>query len=250
MKFNQLPIYAERNISKRLNISPYVSNVWVIGDIHGCAIEFEELCQKIKLRTPSAIIIQVGDLIDRGPHVKQVFDVVDKYDVMLCIGNHELNFLLEHYEYKKCNSKARQDTHDILALYNEADQNRIIKTMQSAYNYIEIVDYDTWLISHSPIKGFELKFKPDFHMMSNAWDYCSRNEPYDNSCLVPHNYFVHGHQHWNYNNIEDQVRLYNKGETQAINVDGGVVYGGELVAFNICNGDSMIVKAKETYFNR
>ncbi|MEC8614033.1 MAG: metallophosphoesterase, partial [Verrucomicrobiota bacterium] len=37
-----------------------------IGDVHGCANEFEELLKKLELK-PNDRVIQVGDLVNRGP---------------------------------------------------------------------------------------------------------------------------------------------------------------------------------------
>lgn len=78
----------------------YINNfdeVVVIGDIHGCSEEFEELLDKIHETTPSrnpdkVLKIIVGDLVNKGPNSKRVVEVcADKYSksILSVRGNHE-----------------------------------------------------------------------------------------------------------------------------------------------------------------
>jgi hypothetical protein len=216
--------------------------VIAIGDVHGCAKEFEELCALITLKYTNPLIVQVGDLIDRGPYFKEVFDVVKKYDVVTLTGNHELNFLLEYRGLKRCNSLARRESHDRMARLSTEDQESILEILDKSLNAVEInYDGEKILLSHSPIKGVE-----SLNFTYNAWDCCTRNEPYDRTTLGAYEWkAVHGHQHWNYTPIEDQIAT-----NVAFNVDGGVVYGGELVGLEVFTEKSITVKAKKVYFNK
>ena len=244
MKFDIRDYLGDRNCIQTLDEE--TDNVWVIGDVHGCGDEFHELCTEIKSRTPNATIMQLGDLIDRGPHFIEVFETVSQFDVQLCVGNHELNFILEHNGFKKCRSKARMKSHEIFDKLSKEQQEFVIGKMMASNNYVgfEFIYAPTiWYLSHSPVS--------DIHTInenSSAWRHCSRNEPYGPSDWLPYVQFAHGHQHWNYKPINDQVESLNSSETDAINLDGGCVYGGELVAYNICTNDTIVVKAKRTYF--
>ena len=63
--------------------------VWVIGDVHGCAIELENLLTKLDLKSGDHALL-VGDLIDRGPDSARVVDLVRSSDNLHTIkGNHE-----------------------------------------------------------------------------------------------------------------------------------------------------------------
>lgn len=257
MKFEQCDVYSHRHPGLRFGVDSTREDVWAIGDVHGCGEEFYELCQNIKEETPNCKIIQLGDLIDRGPHLLDVFETVDKFGIELCIGNHELNFLLEHDGYKKCNSNARQKSHQIFDCLSSAQKQFILDMMRSSHNVITVEFLDTksvyepperWFLSHAPIENFEEVYVSDKELMTNAWTFCSGNQPYDGVKLYSNNFFAHGHQHWNYTSIFEQIKEYKNCKRDVMNLDGGCVYGGELVAYNICKNRAMVVKAKETYY--
>ncbi|HWL14297.1 MAG TPA: metallophosphoesterase [Opitutus sp.] len=63
-----------------------------IGDIHGCAREFEELLNKLRLE-PHDRVILLGDLINRGPDSARVIALARKHAMLSLLGNHELRLL-------------------------------------------------------------------------------------------------------------------------------------------------------------
>lgn len=84
--------------------SAKASSIDIIGDVHGCAQTLERLLQKLGYnkrggvyRHPQRKVIFVGDIIDRGPRVRQalalVRDMVDAGEALLVLGNHELHAL-------------------------------------------------------------------------------------------------------------------------------------------------------------
>ena len=86
-----------------------MKNTWryIIGDIHGCYEEFLKLENKIKNHAKKnkrkALIISVGDIVDRGPFSKQLLDhfiegrKYGTHDAVM--GNHEAMMLgsLKHF---------------------------------------------------------------------------------------------------------------------------------------------------------
>jgi serine/threonine protein phosphatase 1 len=61
----------------------------VIGDIHGCYVELQDLLEKAGLGEGDAIIA-VGDVVDRGPETPQVLDFFRQAINARCLmGNHE-----------------------------------------------------------------------------------------------------------------------------------------------------------------
>lgn len=63
-----------------------------IGDVHGCADEFEELLAALQVR-PGDRVIQLGDLINRGPDSHRCIALARKHGVEAILGNHELRLL-------------------------------------------------------------------------------------------------------------------------------------------------------------
>jgi len=71
-----------------------------IGDVHGCADEFEELLNALEL-LPEDRVIQVGDLVNRGPDSHRVLALAREYQVEAILGNHELRLLRAYREGRK-----------------------------------------------------------------------------------------------------------------------------------------------------
>jgi len=74
----------------------------LIGDVHGCARALENLLQKMGYqhtngcyRHNSRKVIFVGDIVDRGPRIREalhiVKDMVDQGQAEIVLGNHEYN---------------------------------------------------------------------------------------------------------------------------------------------------------------
>jgi serine/threonine protein phosphatase 1 len=71
-----------------------VKNYWFIGDIHGELKLLERLLENVLKFNPDQIVF-VGDYIDRGPHSREVVDLILKLgtEVTCLMGNHELMML-------------------------------------------------------------------------------------------------------------------------------------------------------------
>ena len=63
-----------------------------IGDIHGCAAEFAELLDVLSLHSDDTVI-QLGDMINRGPDSASVLRLVRENNIQAILGNHERRLL-------------------------------------------------------------------------------------------------------------------------------------------------------------
>lgn len=77
------PRFPSRQMGKR---------VVAIGDIHGCADEFEALLEELKPTRGDRVIL-LGDLINRGPHSSRVIALARKHAHRSLLGNHELRLI-------------------------------------------------------------------------------------------------------------------------------------------------------------
>lgn len=102
----------------------------IIGDVHGCADELEQLLTVLGYdadaagvyRHPQRSLIFVGDLIDRGPGQLRVLEIVkaasDAGAAQVVMGNHEFNAIAYHTQgssggddYLRAHSKKNMKQH-------------------------------------------------------------------------------------------------------------------------------------------
>jgi hypothetical protein len=76
----------------------------LIGDVHGCAVTLARLLERMGYRKqrgvyrhPQRRVIFLGDIIDRGPRIREalhlVHDMVEQGEALIVLGNHEFNAL-------------------------------------------------------------------------------------------------------------------------------------------------------------
>jgi serine/threonine protein phosphatase 1 len=63
---------------------------WIIGDVHGMLVPLEAMLDNIRARDRSAELFFCGDYCDRGPHTRQVIDLLlSLRNAKLVRGNHD-----------------------------------------------------------------------------------------------------------------------------------------------------------------
>lgn len=80
----------------------------VVGDIHGCFDEFQDLLKKVSYDEDSDHLVLVGDLVDRGPKSMEVVDWAMKRNAVVNVvqGNHEAKHLrFFRHEQKKIHNR-------------------------------------------------------------------------------------------------------------------------------------------------
>ena len=65
----------------------------IIGDIHGCYLEFLQLLKKTNYHKTKHRLILLGDLINRGPDSFKVLKWAREHKIETITGNHERGFL-------------------------------------------------------------------------------------------------------------------------------------------------------------
>ena len=66
-----------------------MSATWIVGDVHGCAAELEELLARIGPGTGDRVIL-AGDLFDKGPDPVRVLDLLREVRAEAVLGNHDV----------------------------------------------------------------------------------------------------------------------------------------------------------------
>ena len=245
MKYNPI----QDLLMKHIVVAEPHCEYYAIGDVHGCADEYNALVDKCdhdaRLQSKYARIFQLGDMIDRGPaFANMIINDPADYKVM---GNHEYNFVLEHYGYKPYSSLARNKNHEALAQLPKDKQQWIVDLLiERETFYTIILDGHAFVLSHAPIKDIEKGIGFIFRdAVGSVPNYCMRSTAVDLEQLRAHHTdttFVHGHQKWNYHDLEKQVEEQRGFDVASYNIDAGCVYGGDLVALRL--RDSCVLKVK------
>ncbi len=64
----------------------------VIGDVHGCRDELEDLLTAFAPASGDQLVA-VGDLVNKGPDSAGVLDLVERHEILCAQGNHEAKLL-------------------------------------------------------------------------------------------------------------------------------------------------------------
>lgn len=141
----------------------------VITDIHGCALTFERLIEKIGLTTEDQLFL-LGDFINRGPRSQQVIDKILQleeggYNIFPLMGNHE-ETVLRIIEERPDELKFLLRSRNSLDLLNKNDHIR-----KRSFRFMRRLPYfyqlDKFYLVHA---GFNLQIeKPFTDLHAMAW---------------------------------------------------------------------------------
>jgi len=210
-----------------------------IGDVHGCADEFEELLNALELE-PGDRVIQVGDLINRGPDSHGVLELVRAYQVEAILGNHELRLLRAR----------RDDRKDLLKSYDHAT----IKTLTGEdwdflstlprYKYGPTEDV---VLVHGGFLPQQPWHTQDVDIITNIQVIDKKGNPAKRSDAPnakPWADYWSGKPFVIYGHTPRPNTLERPG---SIGIDTGCVYGGHLTAYIVDDGSLVQVRARKAY---
>jgi hypothetical protein len=223
---------------------------FIIGDLHGCLVEFKELLDKINYNPLNDRVILCGDLIDRGEDSVGCVKLARELDLECVLGNHEQRFLkwfkgnkyLDPYPHYTQFSDDDVDFINRMPLYLKLDDNSYVvhagvknylpidKQKKDDLLYLRYTDENRKFISIKKIvkEGAEelgAKFWTEFG---------------------PFGYnVVYGHQV--HSEEEARVDSFSDG-TSCYGIDLGCCFGGNLAALHWESKEIIKVKAKKTYY--
>lgn len=220
-----------------------MQRVIVIGDVHGCHEEFGTLLDRLDIR-PGERVIQLGDLVNRGPNSHRTIRMARQRGVESIIGNHELRLI---HAYHEGNTKSLS-----------ADDLRSFKQLTAAdWKYllsrpatIELPEYNTvcvhgGFLPHIPWNEQDVETVSRVQMIDDRGQTRKRAEfpalPFW-ADLWAENYHdkpfvVYGHT--------PRKHLYPR--TGSLGIDTGCVYGGFLTAYILPQKTVLQVPALKRY---
>lgn len=120
----------------------------IIGDIHGCYDDLEELLNKVG-PTRNDIIISVGDLVDRGPKSLEVARFFkENQNTLDIVGNHDRKHINKVITYVQ----------EITRLQMESSYEEMIVWMSNLQYYYE--SNEVIVVHAALIPGVELSKQP------------------------------------------------------------------------------------------
>ncbi|MFT4244141.1 MAG: RNA ligase [Candidatus Woesearchaeota archaeon] len=249
-----------------LDISDKYSQFLVIGDIHGCFDEFQELLNKFESKGYSlenTAIVSVGDLVDKGPKSKEVLEFFfnSKYSphCYSVRGNHELkiqkylrgnNIIISHgleVTIKDCNLDKKSPKYDFT--YNQ----KLLENLDSLPFMIQIAKKN--YVLHAGVH-------PEKSLFRQPKEYLLFARTFN---PITHSFNTIGDKKWYEYYTSEKPRLFfGHQEVQNTQItknlyglDGYCVFGGELRGAIVQTLNCEIEKieiistpAKKTYYQR
>lgn len=211
---------------------------FVIGDIHGCRLTFRKLLLGNLKITKDDTVYLLGDLIDRGPRIREVVDDIISfkekgYDIVSVKGNHEWMLLKSRKSKKIFDLWILNNAWTTLHSFNVNDVTHIPKTYIKFFkNMPSYIELEKFIIVHG---GLNFKKKnPLKHKKTMVW---TRNEKVTRKDIgkIGGKRLIVGHT------PVPLKRIFSSNKTNKIMLDGGCVYKGKykntgyLVAYDIDN---------------
>lgn len=225
----------------------------IVGDIHGCIDEFDELLKTISYNKENIRLICLGDLIDRGPDSVGAIRKARELNLESVMGNHEHKFLKW---YKSSGSRA--DVYDKHKHYTEFNDQDIEYIFQMS-NFIKI---DNTIVVHAGLKpGISLSAqkKDDlFYLRYTDLDgnFISLKKIFKagKEALGAHFWtefwkgpesVIYGH---NVHSLSEPFIEEVSPEIFCYGIDTGCCFGGHLTAFVLETKEIIQIPAKQTYY--
>ncbi|MEM7792264.1 MAG: metallophosphoesterase [Verrucomicrobiota bacterium] len=216
-----------------------MSRTIAIGDVHGCADEFEELLQKLNLKSEDRVI-QLGDLINRGPDSKRVLQIARAFDVEAILGNHELRVLTAQREGRK--DLLKDYDHETIAQFEREDWEYLEKLPKFKYDGTrDTVFVHGGFLPNQPWASQPVEITTQIQVIDKDGRAAKRSDApeaptWADSWKGPP-FVIYGHT--------PRPNVLHK-ET-SIGIDTGCVYGGRLTAFILEDKSLVQIQARKTY---
>jgi hypothetical protein len=209
----------------------WVARTIVIGDVHGCFAELDDLLLLLKVK-PSDHIYFVGDLVGRGPDSRAVLARVRQLTAVVVQGNHERR-LLEVHQSSITGRRARLgpahrklllsltpedwQTLTSMPLYVDLPQHELYIVHAGVDPRLELERQDSWVLTH--LRSFDENGEPSHRDGAESW---AATYPGPKHVVFGHN-AIRGLQLFPF----------------ATGLDTGCVYGGRLSALVVDEGQSV-----------
>lgn len=229
----------------------------IIGDLHGCRDEFNNLLDKIKYDSKTHRLILVGDIIDRGPDPVGLLRQIRNMQIESVLANHEDKMLRwrRHEEMKEMTGKPNPMKDPLPERKKEwkAFSKEDLQWISHLPPRIHIKT--NWYVVHAgaePSRHFDLQ-KQDTMMRIRYVDENGNFAKISSNDKIP-KWATYWTEKWSqpYNLIfghhrhNHPTKYINKNNI-CIALDTGCVFGGALTAYNVERDEYIQIKANKKY---
>ncbi len=198
----------------------------IVGDVHGCLRELEELLARVRFERDEDRLVMVGDLIARGPDSRGVLTFVEEIGATLVRGNHEEKVLGGRRRADKLEGEHRR-----LAERLSSKHWRLLESMPL---WLDLDDHGVRVVHAGVIPGVAVERMPREALLrmralqeDGSWtDEKNRRTLWGESYVGPP-HVVFGH------NAMEEPQLHE----WATGLDTGCVYGRKLTALVLEAGE-------------
>lgn len=216
-----------------------MSRTIAIGDVHGCAEELAELLEALN-PSPKDRLIQLGDLVNRGPDSRGAVELAREYGIEGIMGNHEMRILSALNEQRPELLKD-YDLETIKQLHGED-----WRYLERQKNYIHDTHSDTVFVHGGFLPGKPWHKQPasvttTIQVIDKNGKPSKRSDAPEAPAWADHwdgpPFVVYGHT--------PRPNVYQR--TASIGIDTGCVYGGHLTAYIVEEQSFVQVRARKAY---
>jgi len=209
----------------------------IVGDVHGCYRECKSLLKKVNADPKQDRILFIGDLINKGPSSKGVWEISREMKATCIMGNHELSLLEmtqgKYHKHEKYLAKLHKD------FGSHFDD--FIKDIHGFPLWLE--DHDLMMVHGGLVPGLHPDQTDPWDLVTiRTWD--GEGEDLKNESNPPWFDFYHGADtvvfgHW--------AALGGVQREKVIGLDTGCVYGGKLSCLIWPERKIVSVNARKAY---
>jgi hypothetical protein len=196
-----------------------VARTVIVGDVHGCTGELEDLLESVRFVDGTDRLLLVGDLLVRGPDIHETLALVRRMGGRAVRGNHEEKLLGWRHR-----DKALGPDHEHVARALTEDEWRMLEDMPLR---IDLPQHDVRIVHAGVVPGVDIENTPPGALLKmrtidarGRWSDDADAGPLWGTRYVGPPHIVFGH----HARPEPQLHAW------ATGLDTGCVYGGKLTA--------------------
>jgi diadenosine tetraphosphatase ApaH/serine/threonine PP2A family protein phosphatase len=216
-----------------------VKRTFIIGDVHGCLAELQELLTVASIGVHDDVVF-VGDLVARGPDTLGVLELAEAIGAKSVQGNHERKLLQAYESESRGGERVKLPAgHRRLMVELKRRHWEYIRSMPMVLELprhevcvvhaglvpgLPLEQQDPWVLTH--IRSLDERGQPSTELGSASWAAAYRGPPH----------VVFGHS------AQVGIQLHE----HATGLDSGCVYGGRLTGLLIDEGQHVAEPRQRT----